>query len=110
MGSLYYVLDGQAVRAVDVQTWAAWFEAAREDGRTRIAAHTLPDGRWLSTVFLGIDHAWGGGPPQLFESMVFRSETDLDETYCARHATWRAAMDGHYALLRRLREGLPAEE
>lgn len=26
---------------------------------------------WVSTVWLGIDHGWGEGPPLIFETMVF---------------------------------------
>jgi len=107
---MYYVLEGQSVRQEpDVVAWAQWWEAATESGARRIAAHTLPDGRWLSTVFLGIDHAWGGRPPQLFETMLFGSEAGLEETYCGRWATWQEAMDGHYRLLRALREGRAPE-
>jgi len=31
-------------------------------------------GERLSTVFLGLDHAWGGGPPLIFETMLFAPE------------------------------------
>ncbi|UKL15030.1 hypothetical protein hairong_126 [Pseudomonas phage hairong] len=28
-------------------------------------------GRFVSTVFLGLDHGWMGGPPLVFETMIF---------------------------------------
>lgn len=48
----------------------------------------------ISTVWLGIDHQFGSGPPLIFESMIF---TDLDwmDQYCRRYATWGAAKAGH---------------
>lgn len=46
----------------------------------------------ISTVFLGIDHACGAGPPVLFETMVF--EGPLDQ-YCERYCTWEEAEQGH---------------
>jgi hypothetical protein len=35
---------------------------------------TLPNGLFVSTVFLVIDHSWRDGPPVLWESMVFGLE------------------------------------
>ena len=33
----------------------------------RVAETTLEDGTWISTVWLGLDHAWGGdGDPLIF--------------------------------------------
>jgi hypothetical protein len=46
----------------------------------------------VSTVFLGIDHNFGNGPPLLFETMVFGGEYD---GYCKRYSTWEEAEGGH---------------
>lgn len=40
----------------------------------RVAYDELPDGSHLSTVWLGMDHGWGG-PPLIFETMRFSGET-----------------------------------
>ena len=54
----------------------------------------------ISTVFLGIDHSFGGGKPVLFETMCFSgSYTDL---YCRRYRTWDRAYQGHFELLERI--------
>ena len=54
----------------------------------------------VSTVFLGIDHAFMGGPPQLFETMIFRKgkagEADGQEQW--RWHTWEEAETAHWAL------------
>jgi len=58
-----YVLDenGQPVAEPDVLKWARWFE--RKDVR-RVASDDVGDVN-ISTVFLGLDHAFGGGQPIL---------------------------------------------
>jgi hypothetical protein len=48
----------------------------------------------VSTVFLGLDHQHGvGGPPILFETMIFGLEEEED--YQERYATWDEAEAGH---------------
>jgi hypothetical protein len=88
-----YILnaDGDPV-PVDLLTWAAWFEDVAQIAHRRIARTTLPDGRLVSTVFLGLDHRYGDGPPLLFETMVFR---DGEEEACDRYTTRAEALAGH---------------
>jgi hypothetical protein len=47
---------------------------------------------YVSTVFLGLDHSFGEGPPQLFETMIFGGEHD---EYQERYSTWDEAEAGH---------------
>ena len=54
----------------------------------------------VSTVFLGLDHQWGEGPPLLFETLVFH---DGDGQECTRYATWHAAEQGHAAMVDAMR-------
>ena len=44
----------------------------------------------VSTVFLGLDHGWGDGPPVLFETLVFPDTKRMD-----RYCTWDEAVAGH---------------
>ena len=56
-----YILVGKkAVPCDDLMTWAKAFEdqEARKVARTEIG-----DGVYVSTVFLGLDHSFGQGPP-----------------------------------------------
>ena len=46
----------------------------------------------VSTVFLGMDHSFGGGSPVLFETMIFGGEHDQ---YQERYCTWDEAEKGH---------------
>ncbi len=87
-----YKLDeaGDPVPCEDVLEWAAWFERSDED---RVVAKTeLPSGTTVSTVFLGIDHAFGGGDPVLWETMLFGGEYARE---CDRYRSRRDALVGH---------------
>lgn len=47
----------------------------------------------VSTIWLGLDHGFGTGPPVIFETMVFGDDSeDLD---VARYSTEQQARDGH---------------
>jgi hypothetical protein len=53
----------------------------------RVAADHLDDGQlWVSTVWLGLDHGFGSGPPLTFETMVFVHLTE--EQIEARRRQW----------------------
>jgi hypothetical protein len=83
-----YILVGhQPVACPDLMTWALWMETA--DRHVRL---TEQDEVTVSTVFLGLDHAWGEGPPALFETMVFINQSGSD---MERYATWDEAEAGH---------------
>lgn len=123
----YYILEGvlegrTPVPCDDIMRWARWMEEHDKDrkvGDTRVGPY------WVSTVFLGLDHNWGEGPPLLFETMVFdtrlpqprplselREETERrkagenveikyegptcwTEQYQKRYSTWDQAALGH---------------
>jgi hypothetical protein len=47
----------------------------------------------VSTVFLGLDHSWGFGPPMLFETMAFwQEEGGRQQERCS---TWAEAEEQH---------------
>jgi len=66
----------------------------------RIADDTIGP-YWVSTVWIGLNHNWGGGPPLIFESMVFKGdESDLD---CVRYSTLEQALEGHARMVEEVR-------
>lgn len=69
MRSLYYHRDGSPATSRD---WASRFEL---EDRIVCQSH-LPNGIFVSTVFLGLDHSFGDGPPLIFESMAFAAEEE----------------------------------
>lgn len=84
----FYILDGhEPVRVKDALEWAEWFETA-----DRIVKKTLIHDIEISTVFLGINHNYFGGPPLLFETMIFGGEHDEYQDRCG---TWDEAEDMH---------------
>jgi hypothetical protein len=85
----YILKDGVPVLESNLLTWAKWFEGG--DDKRRVA-FTEIGGVKVSTVFLGIDHSFGGGAPVLFETMIFGGEHDK---YQERYCTLEEAMIGH---------------
>ena len=83
-----FILYGhKPVPCEDVLVWAQSFENS-----DRTVAKTTQNDILVSTVFLGIDHNFGDGPPLLFETMIFGGEHDR---YCNRYSTWEEAEGGH---------------
>lgn len=79
-----YILDneGNPVPEPDVLKWGAWFEK----GDRRVARDEFGD-VVVSTVFLGLDHAYPTCPgcdPQLYETMVFGGKHTEYTERCAR--------------------------
>jgi hypothetical protein len=96
--SAKYILDGHKPKPErDLLTWARWFE----DGEKRRVAHDVVGLVSVSTVFLGIDHQFGNGPPLLFETMTFGPSDDGQEQH--RYSTWDEAVAGHNAIVGRLK-------
>ncbi len=100
----YYVLDedGNPI-AADVQTWARWFN---EVECRKVAFDTIGTLR-VSTVFLGLDHQWGDGPPVLWETMVFGLPDDVNEIQL-RYTSKADALKGHRQTCDAIRAGANA--
>jgi hypothetical protein len=66
MSDKYYILDdaGNPVPCDDLQQWAQWYETA--NAKRIVAQDDVADGVKVSTVFLGLDHNYGEGPPLLY--------------------------------------------
>lgn len=97
MSEAYYDVDGNPLEMLE---WAELFEKRVEGGDWwRIGATVVGETR-VSTVWLGLDHRWGEGPPLIFETMVFGGPLAGEcERYCTKeqardgHARWVAAVD-----------------
>lgn len=93
-----YVLRGrEAVPEPDLETWAKAFETEE-----RIVARDDVAGASVSTVFLGLDHNFGSGPPLLFETMIFGGPHDQ---WQCRYSTLDEAECGHVRVVGALRRG-----
>lgn len=93
---MYYRLQGREVVPSTQGEWAAMYEDVI--GR-RVGATLLPTGQFISTVFLGLDHGFGGDPI-LFETMIFPEQTEW------RYRTLDEAEEGHLAAVRTVLRGV----
>ena len=68
---------------------------------------TLSDGRWVSTVWLGLDHNYAvDGRPLIFETIVFDKDGPSgDAQDMWRWATEAEAIAGHDQIVASLRDG-----
>lgn len=86
----YYKLEGK--KAVP----CSFDEGIRQwSGTDRIVAQTGEKGIdkvLVSTVFLPMNHAFGDGPPMVFETMIFGGEHDQWQERCS---TWEEAEAMH---------------
>jgi len=93
---MFWILsDGQPVPA-PVEEWARWWQAdgAKGPDSERIVAQTTVAEQIVSTVFLGLDHQLGSGPPLLYETAVY-SQADGHWTILERYPTREMAQRGH---------------
>lgn len=72
--SSFYRLEGKSPVPCDIND----FKIERVD-------HTEKDGVRVSTVFLGIDHSFGGNVPILFETMIFGGSQDGYQERCGNY-------------------------
>jgi hypothetical protein len=84
----YYILIDRLPVAVDMMTWARWFEKTTN---RQIAVESF-ENCTVSTVFLGLDHSFGNGEPVLFETMIFGGSMDGEQW---RYRTYAEAERGH---------------
>lgn len=96
MRDMYAVLKDKLVVPVsNVMDWATDFETTIK----RVGDDSVGDVR-VSTVFLGVNHSYGYGPPLWFETMIFGGEYDQHQW---RYETWFEAETGHKEILKTVR-------
>jgi hypothetical protein len=99
--SMYYARNGDEI------TMEQWGKLLGDMDYKRIAKTTFPSGRWVSTVWLGLDHGWHtagtDNPILIFETMVFNGEDFVDE-YMDRYTTEEEALAGHERITAMVRE------
>lgn len=95
--SRYYDKEGKPIK--DVIEWGKLFE---DFSYKVIKQETLPNGLWISTVWLGLNHNWApNGPIHIFESMVFSRIDRLEEQDMERYSTLEQAKAGHLKLVKK---------
>ena len=92
-----YILKDKKVVKTDLMTWAKWFETNNRIVKQEI----LKNGKFISTVFLGMDYNFGEGAPLVFETMVFPKKGVWGELDIERYSTWDEAVKGHNAMVKK---------
>jgi hypothetical protein len=93
--------EGNARPALSDWEYLRW----RRQAFRHVGDDTL-NGYRVSTVFLGVNHQFGDGPPLLYETMIFRGGDPGQEVFCDRYSTRAQAAEGHARALAAIREGL----
>ncbi len=99
----YYILDddGKPRPIDDRAQWSKWFGNIEN----RRVAFTELKQYWISTVFLGLNHAFDGGAPILWETCVFKKKTKgakYDETVeMKRYTSKNLALSNHERMVKR---------
>ena len=89
---MYYDRDGQPITS---QQWGELFTNLDY----KVVQQDKVNGYFISTVWLGMNHAYGlDSPLAIFESMVF-NEGSYEDLDCIRYATEAEAKAGHLALV-----------
>jgi hypothetical protein len=86
---------------ISLARWA-WLNSRERFADYRRIAEDHVDLYWISTIWLGLDHSFGSGPPLIFETMVFLSGTPEDMGM-QRYATEDQARAGHEAIVAEIR-------
>lgn len=83
-----------------------------EKTSSRISYTVLPHSFTVSTIFLRIDHAFPGGPPILFETMVFNKKKlkHMIELDSDRYHTYEQAITGHNEMVNNWLKKLDEED
>ena len=90
----WYILDenNKPIRSTIVDC-GEWLE---ENPERKAVKQEHIDDIFISTVFLGLDHAWNSGTPVLWETMIFGGEHDQ---YMDRYSSYEDALEGHQTAL-----------
>jgi hypothetical protein len=100
------MISGVFDRAGNPITHDEWMVLRGDDpdkDRMRVGLWLSPDGEVrVSTVWMGLDHSFGDGPKEIFETMIFGGEYDQE---CTRYSNEVEALEGHHRTVLAFLEG-----
>lgn len=92
----YKLNPDKTTSPVDMNGYADFLLSEFGIAHKRVALTEMAPRVAVSTVFLGINHSVGSGPPILFETMVFENGEEIN---MRRYATWQEAVAGHHKIV-----------
>lgn len=98
----WYDRDG---KAIGLEAWSMLHASFDY----RLVAKTQVGAYEVSTVWLGMDHGFGDGPPVIFETMVFATVAGPYDLDCWRYSTEQQAREGHEEVVLLLRATVEEE-
>ncbi len=104
----YYRLDeNKNAVPCTVKEWGDQREFMRRT-KTKHVDDEMVDGKRVSTVWLGINHAMDDeATPLIFETMVFDGKGEI---YCQQFPTWQMAEEGHKEAVEWVKNGCKEDE
>jgi hypothetical protein len=106
----YFLLDdNETAIPCSIEEWGNFLEDARGTKRRIVKQEYIYD-KFISTVFLGLNHNWSSkGTPLIFETMIFNDNNGCEE-YCDRYSTWDEALIGHEKAVQWVKDGCKKNE
>jgi len=102
MSDHYFLNPDHTYRKCSLMEWGKQLQTMDR----QVADDNFNDCR-VSTVWLGTDHNYWGGPPLVFETMIFKEGSDI---YCERYTTWQEAEEGHQKAIQWVLDGCKEDE
>lgn len=109
MANHYFLNKDHTYTPCSMMKWASQFEDMSMTN-TKHVAEDIIDGKHVSTVWLGLNHNYFGGPPLVFETMVFDEPKGGHDIYCDRYTTWDEALEGHKKAVEWVKAGCNDDE
>lgn len=95
MKDLYFDKQGQPIDS------EKWRELLKGKDYKIIKQTELENGKWVSTVWFGLNHNLGEGKPLIFETMVFPEKGKYSDLDCERYSTLEEALKGHEEMIKK---------
>lgn len=86
---MYYNKKGKKINVYE------WLELFKDLDYRVIEKTKLNNGKFISTVWLGLDHSFSSNEKLIFETMVFPEKDNFEELDMKRYSTEKEAKAGH---------------
>jgi hypothetical protein len=102
---MWYTLDeNNKIVEANVETFDEWIQ---KNPLKKPVKQEFVDKIYISTVFLGLDHSYGGTVPLLWETMIFEGSLD---GYQERYTSYEEAVKGHEFAVQMVKNDLLKEK